>query len=122
MQFVILATLVVCITVVWLAVANIRSLCRRDFLPSDENAVNCRMAISRHMLTFFGAVWLLLATACATYYVWNLTEGPSGEAGKWLLRVNAEPPFMLAMFMVGLIGVHSAVGIAFEVRKKRIER
>ena len=119
MQFVIPATLAVCITVAWLAVANIRRLLRRDFLPPDERAVNCRMAISRYMIVFFAAVWLLQTTACVTFYVWNLTEGASGEAHKVMQRINTEPPFILAAIMAALVGVHNAVGIAFEVRKKR---
>lgn len=122
MQFVILVTLVVCITVAWLALANIRSLLRRDFLPPDERSLNCRMAISRYMIVFFAAVWLLETTACATFYVWNLTEGGSGDANKWMLRINTEPPFILAAIMVALVGVHNAVGIAFEVRKKKDNR
>jgi hypothetical protein len=74
------------------------------------------------MIIFFAAIWLLQTTACATYFVWNLTEGVSGEAGKWMQRMNTEPPFILAAIMVALVGVHSAVGITFEVRRKRTVR
>lgn len=122
MSLTILATLTVCITVAWLAVANVRCLYRRDLLPTDERTVNCRMAISRYVIVFFAAVWLFQTTACVMYYVWNLTEGLSGERGKWMQRINTEPPFVLAMIMVALVGVHNAVGIAFEVRKNKTAR
>jgi hypothetical protein len=73
------------------------------------------------MLLFFAAVWLLIAAASLTWLVSSLTAMEGGEARTAMLRSNAEPPFIWAIILVVLTGIHSAVGIVFEIKKKKYE-
>lgn len=118
-QFVGPTTCAICITIVLLAALNAKLLCRRDLLLGDLKMVGFRIAISKYVLIFFGVMWFFVTSASFSWLVSTFTQMDDGEAKRAMLRLNTEPPFIWAIILMVLTGIHSAVGILFETRKKK---
>lgn len=119
-----IAVVVVCATVVWLAICNLSALRSRQLTPSDFKTIDCRMTVSHYMLLFLTMIWFLAFSAAARFCIENvLLRGgsPMGEAQKLMVSLSAQSPFTIACFLVTLTAVHCAIGIAFALRKRNIK-
>lgn len=121
-----IACVVVCATVVWLAIRNLGTLfCSRQLTTEAIQALESRIAISQHMLIFLTAVWFLSLAAAAQFIVETvlLCEGrPMGEAQKAMVSLNAQPPAVIAYLLVIVAALHGAIGIATVLRKRNVKQ
>jgi len=117
-----LATIAVCITVVWFAIRNCLSLTRQTLSLQDARLVRSRLAISRYALCFFATVCLLVTVQSLLTLFWNLASvaAEAGTASRAMMGITLEPPYVLAMILTVLTGIHAAIGIAFELRNRTL--
>ena len=122
-QFVWLANFVVILVLVWLAFRNVLLLSRRRFDLPSARAVECRIAISKYLLLFLAAIWLLTFMASLLWIVWNMVGtdmAQRGAAWRAMMYLNTRVPFDTAFVLTVLTGIHCAVGILFAVRKSKV--
>lgn len=120
-----LASIVVCATIVWLAICNLLVLCHRQLTTIDIKTIDCRIRISHYMLMFLTVVWLLAFSSAANFCIATvlLCEGsPMGEAQKLVVNLNAQAPVTIAFLLVTVTAVHVIIGIVVALRKRNLKQ